>query len=116
MRRRSPPSIGASDAGSAVIELVLTIRSECFKHLLALCLAQAPKVKLVVIPQEDAPLTAGGTAFGLIHGLDERTRIGRGERVEQILVDLKLNIMCMRSPSCQNTACQFAATRWPPRE
>ena len=43
-----------------------------------------------MIAQEHAPLRGGRARLGRLHGLDQRARVGGCERVEQVLVDLKI--------------------------
>ena len=82
--RRQP----ATDA--PVVELHVLVGAEVFEHHVALRLGQAAKIELVVIAQEQAPLRGRGPRLGGLERLGERTRIGRCQRVEQMLVDLKI--------------------------
>ena len=90
-----PPPVAAqhgsqSPPDAAVVKLVLRIRTECVEYLLPLLLGEPAEIELIMIAQENSPLTAGGPLFGLLHRFRERARIGCRQRIEQVLIDLEV--------------------------
>ena len=90
-----PPAIAVQHgreaaADAAIVELHLGLRPEGGEHLLPLPLGQPAEIELVVIAQEHAPLRRGRARLGRLHRLDQRPRVGGGQRIEQVLVDLEI--------------------------
>src|ERR671936_2027954 len=76
----SKPSTNA-----AVVEPHPRLRSDRRKHLLPLPFSEPAKIELVMIAQEHAPLSRGWARPGRLHGIDQRARAGRCERIDQVL-------------------------------
>ena len=77
-------------ADAAVVELHLLLWAKGGEHNLSFFLGQASEIELVVIAQEKTPLCCRRARLGRLQRLHQRARIGRGERVKQMLVDLKI--------------------------
>ncbi len=82
--RRQPPPY------AAVVQLHALVGSKGFEYRITLRLGQAAEIEFVVIAQEQAPLRGGRPRLGRGQRFRQRTGIGRGQRVEQMLVDMKI--------------------------
>ena len=64
--------------------------AERVEYLLALLFGEAAEIELIMIAQEHSPLRRGRSRPRGIKRLDQRLAIGRSQRVEQSLIDLKV--------------------------
>jgi len=78
MRRRSPPSIGASRRRmAAVVQLHALVGSKGFEYRITLRLGQAAEIEFVVIAAGTGPIARWPAALGRGQRFRQRTGIGR---------------------------------------
>jgi hypothetical protein len=66
------------------------VRSKRLKHASPLLLWQTTQVKFVVISQKNPPLCRCRPRFGRFQRFDQWARIGGGQCIKEILIDLKI--------------------------
>src|SRR5581483_9785837 len=81
---REPP------ANPALVQLHVLFRPERGEHSRALLCCQAPKIKLVVIAKELAPLPRCRPGFGFFHRLGQGCAVAARKRIEEMLVYLEV--------------------------
>jgi hypothetical protein len=69
---------------------VFRVGAEGVEHGPPLLFAQPAEIELVVVAQERAPWAAGRPLSSVLHRSDEGTRVGRRERIEQVLIDMEV--------------------------
>ena len=90
-----PPLVAAQHrrepaADAAIVKLHVLVGAERLEHGCALRLGEPAEIELVVVAQEQAPLRGGGPRLGRLQRLGQRTAVSRGQRVEQVLVDVEI--------------------------
>jgi hypothetical protein len=70
--------------------LHVLVGAECGEDGLALLFTEAAEIELIVIAKEESPLRGSGAGVGVVERLDERTAVGAGHGVEEVLIDIKV--------------------------